>query len=165
MSTARERDARRDGGPRGAALAGSSASGTGTPAADTGRGGESLIGGGRRLQRHDTPDVPLPQVAAGEHDATVLEGGEGEQGIAILLTPTGRPAGNCARNYVFDRQVPLPCGCGLSLSSTSSRWTSMNSSAIDGSTSTTATPKTISTLVSVELGAAASSIVSSCGSR
>ena len=33
--------------------AGSSASGTGTPAAETGRGGESLIGGGGRRERHD----------------------------------------------------------------------------------------------------------------
>src|SRR5215218_2295936 len=56
-------------------------------------------------------------------------------------------------------------GEGLELSATRSRWASVKSSAIDGSTSTTATPKTISTPVSVALGAAASAIVSFSGRR
>jgi hypothetical protein len=45
------------------------------------------------------------------------------------------------------------------------RWTSVSRSTSDGTTSTTATPKTISTAVSVALGAAAPAIVSFCGSR
>ena len=56
-------------------------------------------------------------------------------------------------------------GAGLDVSSTKLRWTRVNSSAIAGSTTTTATPKTISTLVSVALGAAASAIVSCCGQQ
>ena len=65
-----------------------------------------------------------------------------------------RPAARTAT-----RRFQLTMRCGLSVSWTRSRCASVNSSAIDGSTSTTATPKTISTLVSVALGAAASSIV------
>ena len=57
------------------------------------------------------------------------------------------------------------CGCGLSPSSIRLRCASVNSRAIDGSTSTTATPKTISTLVSVALGAAPSAIVSVFGQQ
>jgi hypothetical protein len=63
-----------------------------------------------------------------------------------------------------DRQLPVPCDCGSRLPLITVRWTSVNSRAIDGSTITTATPKTISRPVSVALGAAASSIVSVCGS-
>lgn len=54
---------------------------------------------------------------------------------------------------------------GASPSSTRLRWTSVNSNAIAGSTRTTATPKTINNAVSVALGAAAWSILSSVGSR
>jgi hypothetical protein len=56
-------------------------------------------------------------------------------------------------------------GCGLSLSSIRLRCASVKSSAIAGSTSTTATAKTISTLVRVALAAAPSAIVSFSGSR
>ncbi len=65
-------------------------------------------------------------------------------------------------------QAPQPVTCragGRSSSSTRPRWASVNSRPIDGRTTTTATPNTIRTLVSVALGDAPASMVSTCGSR
>ena len=56
-------------------------------------------------------------------------------------------------------------GEGFEVSATRSRCTSVNSSAIAGTTSTTATPETINRPVRVALGAAASAIVRVFGSR
>ena len=66
-----------------------------------------------------------------------------------------RPLGALDVSEDHERQVERHQSSSIRL-----RWASVNSRAIDGSTSTTATPKTISTPVSVALGAAPSSIVS-----